>query len=184
MTKVTAAAVSQADLARAAGVSRKTITEWKVSGLVVLQGKSVDLGATLAKLRRCHRDGPAIADRVTAALAPSVTRNRSTPRVTPSACVGNRLGAHLADPAERAVVEIMPSTAYRVGAAAALAAHELGMPVEAADRLLLQVTAAAMELACMALDEAGIAPPPGASGWDERLLFDEAKIASVDWSRL
>ncbi len=190
--------ITQADLARAAEVSRKSVTAWKARGTVVMQGEMVDVEATLAAMRRSKRGGPALADKVTAGLghrvtgnSPSVTGNSSAaPKVTRGGKVTDEedddpypCRDHLTDPFDRAAVALLPHTAYRIGGAAALAAHELGMVPETAEQLRLHVATAAMEIVGMILGEAGVQPPPGAEDWSEVALFDADKVATVDWIR-
>ena len=187
--------ISQADLARAAGVSRKTVTEWKARGTVVVQGKLVDVAKTVARLRQHHREGAAIADRVMTALGAGVTRNvtdqKGDAKLEPDAPTGGGgegdcypCRDHLHDPGERALVAVLPATAYQVGGVAALAAFEAGLPAPKAEKLRLQVTASAMELVALILEDAGIAPPREAASWGEAALFDGAKVATVDWAKV
>ncbi len=184
--------ISQADLARAADVSRKSITIWKKRGTVVMLGEMVDVEKTIAAMRRAKRGGPAMADKVTAALAGGVTGNKGAPeKVTsqPEVTAGENddpfpCRDHLTDPYHRGAVALLPFMAYRIGGCAALAAYGLGMEPEVAERLRLQVTTSAMELTAMLLEEAEVPPPPGVAAWHDAELYDADRVAFVDWARV
>ena len=49
--------ISQAAFARMHGVSRKTVTVWKASGLIVMSGNSVDVESSNARLKRVRSAG-------------------------------------------------------------------------------------------------------------------------------
>jgi hypothetical protein len=190
--------VTQADLSRAADVSRKTITQWKRRGSVVMQGDLVDVEKTLAAFRMYHRDGEERAEQVTAALAAdetlvtgnakTVTGDKPPPtksgKVTADAEDPYPHRDHLTDPYDRAAVALLPSTAYRIGAVAALAAFEMGLPAKTAEKLRTQVACSAMELVCTILDECSVHPPPGEMDWGGVALFDPDKVATVDWAKV
>jgi hypothetical protein len=49
--------VSQSEFARMCGVSRQAVLKWKTSGMLVVQGKQVDVDATDERMRRYHTGG-------------------------------------------------------------------------------------------------------------------------------
>ena len=191
--------MNQADFAELLGLSRNAITQWKKRGLVVLQGKLVDVEATFACIRANHRGG---ADIVTAARAKLASRGNGDASHRRSDAAGDKVTNdvagpatvtrggddpfphrdHLTDPHDRAAVALLPLTAYRIGGVAALSAYELGMAPEVAERLRSQVACSAMEIVCMILQEADVPPPPGETTWSDVAMFDPDKVAVVAWT--
>lgn len=55
------ALMSQKDFAALCGVSKKTVTVWKQTGKLVLQGDQVDSDASLAHLEMCRKGGAPVA---------------------------------------------------------------------------------------------------------------------------
>ncbi len=49
--------VSQSEFARMCGVSRQAVLKWKSAGMLVLQGKAVDIDATDEQMQRYHAGG-------------------------------------------------------------------------------------------------------------------------------
>ncbi|VVE01779.1 hypothetical protein [Pandoraea terrigena] len=82
---------SQADFARRCNVSRKTVSEWKKAGRLVMQGDRVDVEASLSLMDR-HRKGGAPSS--SSAVTPTVTLadsgnsqgNKSSPKAIPGRC--------------------------------------------------------------------------------------------------
>jgi hypothetical protein len=54
------ALVKQSEFARLCGVSRKTITTWKVRGWLTFEGDLVDVEASNETLKKYRRDGGAL----------------------------------------------------------------------------------------------------------------------------
>ena len=118
--------ISQADLARAAAVSRKTTTDWKAKGLLVLQGSRIDLEPTLARMKANHRGGHDIVARVTKAFSGPVTGNdEDVPPVLPlnGYAIGFVSGGQVAG---QEIFAAVRSELAAVGSAPAFATQLLG----------------------------------------------------------
>ena len=180
---------SLADYGARHGMTKQAAAKWKTRGYLVLQGEMVDVEASDTKMKACAK-GPwnvgvkAVRRRLKVDAAPSTVNLARQPATTD---LGGRdpypCRDHLTDPADRAAVALLPHTAYRIGGAAALAAHDLGMAPATAERLRLHVATAAMEIVGMIMDEAGIRPPPGDATWCDVALFDPDKVSVVDWAK-
>jgi hypothetical protein len=162
---------SQAAIARALGLSRKTMTVWKQSGYLVMAGDLVDLAATAAQLRKTHRDGVSLAEKlidlVTHAVTPEAEGN--APAVT----------RPILEPYAEAVV----SFAERIAKEGGHCAWEAGITraqADVADRLFREglITDAAEHL-----DERGPAAPGGA-GWLAEPVWSAVRDARLSWSVL
>jgi len=126
-----------AAVARALGLSRKTMTVWKQRGTLVMAGNMVDLAATSAKLQQTRQDGPLFAHRLAelqqvAVTPPSEGNKLSAETVTPSpAAVTPR-------PTLSPVAEAVVSFAERIAREGGHCAWEAGITraeAEVADRL-------------------------------------------------
>ena len=112
------AQVTQADLARLYGVSRKTVTKWKAEGRLVLSGEFVDLEETRAR------------------LAQSATRR--TKRVTlpvsgkgqalPADVVGNADGRSAVRAADGAEARLTKGDPYSAGVTSGVSSLAEGLP--------------------------------------------------------
>ena len=192
------AVASLAEYGALHGVSKQAAAGWKKRGYLVMQGDQVDVDASEARMKgagkgRFNSSTKAVKQRAREASTVNQvrqpTRQPSTKPSTTEQIDGDEEGDrypfrdHLFDPYDRAAVALLPHTAYRIGGAAALAAHELGMASDVAEQLRTQVACSAMEIVGMILDEAEVPPPPGADTWCSVALFDPDKVAEVNWAK-
>lgn len=169
-----------AAVARALGLSRKTMTVWKRRGTLVMAGDLVDLAATAAMLKATHQDGPMLAARLAEMVGGAVTsppkgNGRGTEPVTSPAAVTPR-------PRLSPIAEAVVSFAERIACEGGCCAWEAGITrseAEVADRLFREglITDAAEYL-----DE-HVAPPSGGS-WLAEPVWAGIRAARPVWHAL
>ena len=198
---------TQAEFARAADVSRKTITVWKSRGSLVLQGDMIDVEKTLAHLRHYKRHGSAIAEKVTAALARGVTS--PVPTVTQAAAgvtsapavtsddeyVPNRIWLANMAPGENrefclghhaGELAMAWYLIVDVPQIATEAAMRAGLPVEAAQAMFADMREEAYALMAYRLDESDVVHEDlseDATWADHLAKADRGRFHEPDWSQ-
>ena len=171
----------QAAVARALGLSRKTVSVWKRRGNLVMAGDLVDLAATSAKLKANHLDGELLAARLAELSSGTVTppsegnKKAVTSRVTSLRAVTPR---PMLVPVAEAVVAFAESIAREGG----LCAWESGITqaeAQVADRLFREglITDAAEFL-----DDHVAAPGGGA--WLAEPVWGAIRDAEPNWDAL
>jgi hypothetical protein len=174
--------ISQAAFARMHGVSRKTVTVWKTSGLIVMSGDSVDVESSNARLKRFRsgrhqkaRAPVSIAESVPAFEVPATT---SAPWREPP----DPHGAGVAS-GSGSIVEALPRLLAAAAAQVGLSPEQAGAVDAALRPLLLQRKADLFDLyridpSISCCDEAEAAPVRAAGTWhayDWPDAFDEAE---------
>ncbi len=169
--------VTLAEFSRLKNVSRKTVSEWKKEGRIVIVDGKVDVEASQEKLMRHSRD------RAKGARA-AVTPTAVTPtRVTPATVIWHTLaplcGDHL-DGEDRGALTAAQRMAEAIPTVLALAAEATGLPATQAKPIEQQFRVSLMETSGLLLDAMAVPPPAGVKSWCAAPMWDPSRFATVD----
>lgn len=173
--------VTQAAFARLKGVSRKTVTQWKGEGRIVMVDDLVDVKASQKKLEANTRP------RATKARRPLASKLAGRAIPAPTTAKGN-------NPGDFVVLGLPPAGAHPLACnqaatadCAAAYAAELLLPLLPADnvRRLAEELATRLRAGAVAcLTEDGIQPPTGVARWPDWIGFIGPAIPDTEWREM
>lgn len=152
--------VTQAEFSRMKGVSRKTVSEWKREGRIVIVDGMVDVERSQKKLLAASRHRAT--GRRAAVTLPPADGAKVTPalwNLSPPAC-----GEHLSGEDYGALMAAQ-RLAEAAPAVLAVVADAIGLTASQAARLRPQVRVSMMETASLLLDAMAVPPPAGIRSW-------------------
>ncbi len=165
--------ITQADFAREMGVSRKTITQWKSDGRIVMIGNLVDAAASRA-----------LVDETTGSL--SKKRRGVRAKVTEPARVTGKVTTYDPDLVPKSVSDI--AWAIDSGAFDLAALLLPATPIDRVKAIVAEWVAAQRRawvggkgLPASEADCGWPSPPPGFTRWSDHPLFTEGSVSDADW---
>jgi hypothetical protein len=175
--------VSQAEFARRKGVSRKSVSDWKKEGRIVMVDGKVDISASQERLlRTSRRRSKGRRSAVTSATVNGV-------KVTPSALTGNNppaiwhklapiCGEHL-EGQDYGALTAAQRMAEAVPTVLAITAEAVGLTASQAKQLQEQFRVSLMETAGLLLDTMDVPPPLGVSSWCDAPMWDPSRFVAA-----